>query len=254
MGIIRFVTLGTLEVVHDGRPILITAPKVRNVLALFVLRANTVVRVDTLVEELWGDKPPRSAITTTQTYIYQLRKFFAHEFGMAGNEILATKDPGYVMHLGDQQVDVRQFMRLIGEGRALLESRDPYQASEVLGRALALWNGSALSNVDAGAVLEAHIAHLEEERIRALELRIEADLQLGRHRELIAELRNLTIAYPINEWFHSRLILALSRSGRRGEALAAYQNVRRILDNELGVGPSRELRKLQHEVLAADAV
>ncbi|MEV4636620.1 AfsR/SARP family transcriptional regulator [Actinoplanes sp. NPDC049548] len=248
----RFNILGALEMRHEMRVCTPTAPKVRWVLALLLCRANRIVGIDALTEELWGTEPPRSAVTTTQTYIYQLRKKFERE-GIADRpeDLLETRPPGYLLRLRDEELDSIVFERLAEEGRVLLAGGHVEQAAERLRQALALWRGPVLANVPVGRLLEAHVAHLEESRIRALELRITADTLLGRHRELIPELRSLTSAYPLNEWLHGRLIEALHRAGRRGEALMAYQDLRRILDDELGLEPSEELQLLQREVLGS---
>src|SRR5207249_5603424 len=116
----------------------------------------------------------------------------------------------------------------------------PDRASHLLRRALGLWRGPGLANVRRGSLLEAHAVHLEEQRMRTLELRIQADVELGRYRELIGEMRSLVAVHPLNEWFHGQLIMALSHSGRRGEALQAYQDLRRTLSNQLGVDPQPE--------------
>lgn len=244
-----FRVLGPLEVLHGDLTCTPTAPKVRGVLALLILRANHVVDTTSFIEELWGERPPRSAVTTAQTYIYHLRKLFAREAGPKGEELFVTRPPGYVLTVGERQVDLYEFEQLTRQGRTLLADGKPAEAAQVLRRALQLWRGPALANVSAGRLLEGSVAHLEEERIHATQLRIEADLQLGRHRALIAELRSLVTLYPLNEWFHGKLILALSRSGRRGESLQAYQSLRQILDRELGLAPSPELQSLQREAL-----
>ena len=136
------------------------------------------------------------------------------------------------------------------EGRELIEQRRFQEAAERLRKALGLWVGPPLSGVDVGPALEAHAAYLDELRTRALELRIQADIQLGRSRELIPELHTLISRDPLNEWFHARLIDALHRSGRRGDALHAYQRLRAVLNRELGLEPAPELQRLQSEVLS----
>lgn len=250
----RFNLLGTLEIIKDGRLSVPTAPKVRGVLALLLVRANHVVDIDSIIAELWGVNPPRSAVTTTQTYVYHLRRKFERELTSDGAEMLCTAPPGYVLRVPEENLDVVRFERLARQGRALLEEDRYEEAARRLREALALWRGAPLSNVPVGRLLEAHIAHLEETRIRALELRIQADNALGRHRELIPELRSLVAAYPLNEWFHGQLIGALHRAGRRGEALRAYQNVRAVLGEELGLEPSVELQRLQRDVLTGGGV
>jgi DNA-binding SARP family transcriptional activator len=149
------------------------------------------------------------------------------------------------------QLDAHVFERLVAEGRTLLADGQFEAAAQGLRGALSLWRGPALANITPGRLLEGHVAHLEELRIRAIELRIQAESALGRHRELIPDLRALVAAHPLNEWLHGRLIDALYRAGRRGEALLAYQNLRATLNEELGLEPSAELQRLQRQVLTA---
>jgi len=249
-----FKLLGVFEVTSDangalsaGRSATPRAPKVRGVLALLLLQANRVVHVETIIEELWGPNPPRSAVTIVQTYIYHLRKIFAAEnLDPPGKPLLATRSPGYLLHAEPEQVDAEVFERLVQEGRDLKEKDRPRQAAAALSRALGMWTGPALADVPQGRLLQAHAVHLEE-------LRINADMAMGKHRELIAELRSLTCAHPFHEWFHGQLITVLSRSGRRSEALQAYQSLRALLSEELGVDPSPALQQLQQHVLALGA-
>jgi DNA-binding SARP family transcriptional activator len=246
----RFKVLGALEIVNGHRVCTPTAPKSRQVLALLLLCANQVVHVDYLIEELWGEEPPKSAMTQAQTYIYQLRKVIQREkLETPGSRLLVTKAPGYLFRVEPAQVDVFVFQRLVWQGRKLLESGAVEAAAQVLRQALDMWAGPMLADVTPGRVLGAHVVRLEEQRLRALELRIQADMRLDLHRELIGELRSLVATHPLNEWFHGQLIIVLSRAGRRSEALQAYQNLRNTLQGELGIEPSPELRRLQHEVL-----
>ncbi|WP_084961150.1 AfsR/SARP family transcriptional regulator [Thermoactinospora rubra] len=246
-----FKVLGPLEIAHDGRSCTPTPHKLRQVLALLVLRANQIVPTDLLVQELWGDDPPKSAQTTLHTYVYQLRKLMERD-GLCrrGEEPIQTRPPGYLLRAGQADVDAFVFERLARRGRRLLEDGDAARAAAVLREALDLWSGPALADVIPGPVLQGHAVALEEERVRALELRIQADLALGRHRDLIAELRLLVAVYPFNEWFHGQLITALGRSHRRGEALEVYHALRRRLDEELGLAPSPELQELYRELLS----
>lgn len=248
---LRFQVLGPLEVFDEDRVCTPTPPKVNRVLALLLFRANQVVSIDSLIEELWGEHPPQSAIGTAQTYIYQLRRFLDPRDDRAPEqEWLITKAPGYLTRVSGHQLDVTAFEALSRQGRQLLERGHPEQASHLLRRALDLWKGPILANIRRGGLLEAHAIHLEEERMRTLELRIQADAELGRHRELIGEMRSLVAIHPLNEWFHGQLIVALSHSGRRGEALQAYQDLRLVLSNQLGLDPQPELQRLHQEVLS----
>ena len=157
------------------------------------------------------------------------------------------------MHLRPEQIAAHTFARLSRRGRELLENGKTADAADALRQALQLWRGPALANVLTGRLLESHAVHLEEERLRTLKLRILADAELGRHHALIGELRSLVATYPLNEWFHGQLIAALSRSGRRSEALQAYHSLRQLLRNELGLDPQPELQRLQQEVLSYDS-
>ena len=247
----RFNLLGPLEIVLDDEStVILSASKLGQVLGLLLIRSNEIVSVESLLQELWGDEPPRSALTTLQTYVYHARRMFAREgFGGPSRTLLVTRPRGYLIEVEPDEVDVKVFERLVKQGRALLDESRTEEASDRLRAALDMWRGPALASISVGEVLEAHVAHLGELRIRAVEMRIQAEKQLGRHRELIPELRSLVVDYPLNEYFHGQLINALNRSGRRAEALQAYQNLRRVLKEELGVEPTADVQRLQQEVL-----
>jgi DNA-binding SARP family transcriptional activator len=248
---VHYKLLGALEVV-GSRNCTPVAPKLRSVLALLLLQANRVVHLDALIDELWGPDPPKSAVTTVQTYIYHLRKIFvAEELNPPGGQLIATKQPGYLFHTELEQVDTEVFERLLRQGRDLMEQGHPRPAAASLGQALDMWTGPALEDVPQGDLLRAHAVHLEERRINTLELRIQVDISLGRQHQLIPELSSLVCTYPLNEWFHGQLITALSQAGRRSDALLAYQTLRSLLSEELGVDPSTALQLLQRQVIAA---
>lgn len=248
----RFTILGALEVLKDEQVCTPSAPKVLQILALLLLRANRPLQMEVVVEELWGDSPPKSAVTTAQTYICHLRKVLGQEgLSTEEGELLVTRPYGYLFQIAPEQLDALVFQRKLSEGRQLLEEGRPDMASACLHEALDLWTGPILAHVARGPVLGAYAIRLEEQRLRALELRIQSDVLLGRDRELIGELRSLVMQYPLNEWFHGQLIRALSRAGRRNEALEAYRRVRETLTNELGLEPSDELQDLHQEVLGA---
>ena len=245
--------LGPLKVQWQDRVATPTAPKIRQVLALLAMNANNVVRTDQLIEELWEDRPPRSAATTLQTYIYQLRKRYLLAGDGAGEApSLETTSNGYVLTLEEDCVDVKRFARIAERGRAQFDAGDIETAAETLREALRLWRGPALYDVSIGPVLQAFSVWLEELGKNVLELRIDADMMLGMHAELVGELAALVAEDPTHEGFQSKLILALYRAGRRADALQAFQLAREALDRELGVDPSPKLQQLQRGILTAD--
>ncbi|MFE6975931.1 BTAD domain-containing putative transcriptional regulator [Streptomyces sp. NPDC057682] len=250
--------LGALEVRENGVSITPTAPKPRQVLALLALHADQVVPVSVLVEELWGSKPPRSARTTLQTYVLQVRDLIAVALlkdpsdrpARTSKEVLVTAPGGYMLVSGDGVSDVREFDRLAGIGYRAMDAGDFPRAAETLRQALDLWTGEPFSGVQAGAQLGMEVKRLEETRLCALDQRIDADLRLGRHRELLAELTVLVSRYRTHENLHAQFMIALHRSGRRGEALGLYRRLRNTLVHELGIEPSARLARLQKSLLA----
>jgi DNA-binding SARP family transcriptional activator/tetratricopeptide (TPR) repeat protein len=172
--------------------------------------------------------------------------------GQAGAGLIGTRPPGYVLQLGDSGFDVREFEVLAARGRAAAQTGAWAQAAGLLREALGLWRGEALADVPSQLLRQREVPPLEDLRLQVLGTRIDADLALGRHGEVVAELRQLVAAHPLWEHFHAQLMLGLYRSGRQGDALAAYQDVRRVLAGELGVDPGPELRLLQQQILAAD--
>ncbi|GAA1846872.1 AfsR/SARP family transcriptional regulator [Actinomadura bangladeshensis] len=250
---LHFKLLGPLEVAGGGSAFAPTAPRVLNTLALLLVRGGRVVPLDTIIEELWGDDPPRSAARTAQTYVYQIRRWLTAGAAPAGDEdVLLTRPPGYLLRVAPEQLDLSRFDRLLAEGRALLQDGRAADAVDPLCRALDLWTGPPMANVELGRVLESHAAALDEHRAHALNLRIEADLRLGRHRELIGELRSLVALKPYDEWYHTLLVCALARSGRRYDALEAFHAARHILAEDLGLSPSPELSEVHTAVLQGE--
>ncbi|WUH94320.1 AfsR/SARP family transcriptional regulator [Streptomyces sp. NBC_00433] len=246
---VTFNVLGQLEAIQAGRDFAPTAPRVKAVLALLALNANRVVSTDTLFAELWGDRPPRSAATTLQTYVYQLRRIL--DAIPQGEQCcgIVTRAPGYVLCVPDGRIDADRFVALADQGRALWRQERVEEAAERLRQALGLWRGRALADINPGPELTIHRAHLCELRLRVLELRIQADARLGQHHELIPELRSLVAEHRLNERLHAQLIDSLRQAGFRAEALQAYQNLRRVLRTELGLEPAQEVQRLQAEVL-----
>ncbi|GBP99889.1 hypothetical protein SSP531S_12920 [Streptomyces spongiicola] len=249
--------LGTLQVVHDGTHVTPSAPKVRQVLALLALRANSTVPLHQLVEELWEERPPSSAATTLQTYIYQLRKLPGlSESGRAdpGAPLgaLLTTPGGYRLSVPEGCLDSRRFADLATRGRRAMEEGAVSEAAATLHRALAVWRGPALCDLAPGPIAGIDALRLEEQRYEVLEERIDADLLLGRHHRLISELTALAADNPTREGLHAKLMLALYRAGRRPDALEVFQRIRQVLSRELGLEPCSELQRLHQQVLAGD--
>jgi len=246
--------LGPLSVYLNGAPVMPGAAKQRQVLALLAINAGRVVTVSALVEELWGDSPPPSAPTTLQTYILELRKRMAAVMGPGQDpkRVLVTRHDGYLLAAGARQIDVQEFARLARAGRAAAEGGDHRLAAELFGRALALWRGPAFVDVRMGRVLELEAMALEEARLAALGRRIDSDLAIGSHADLIGELSALVARHPMNENFFAQLITALYRAGHIGRALQEFQRLRSSLIDELGVEPSARLQRLHQAVLARD--
>lgn len=250
--------LGPLTVRRFGESIVPNAGKPRQILALLALRAGRVVPAPVLMEEIWGEDTPRSATTTLQTYILQLRRKIADALPPGAREsakdVLTTSFGGYALVSDDVRTDAQEFHRLVAQGGSALAAGDAGTASAVLRLGLQLWQGDALTGVPVGRVLGLEVLGLEEARMRALELRIEADLQLGRHADLVAELRVLAAQYPMNETFSAQLMLALYRSEGSWRALDEFRRLRRTLADELGVEPTPRLQRLHRAVLSGSAV
>ncbi|MCX5339138.1 AfsR/SARP family transcriptional regulator [Streptomyces atratus] len=230
----------------------ITATKLRQVLALLAVNAGSTVGVERMIDELWPDGPPNTVKTIVQTYVHQLRKLFDRSFQSArGAELLVTRPDGYVLAVPSDNVDVFRFQSLLDRSRNELRRKQPTRAAELLREALRLCRGPIAADITSGPTLYGLSVLLEELRLEAVSLRIEADLADNRHREIVGELRSLVATHRLHESFYIKLMEALHRSGRRGEALTVYRDLRCILDDELGLKPSSEARKLQHEILVS---
>ncbi len=246
--------LGPLSVRINHVPVMPDAAKPRQVLALLALNAGRVVTVSSLIDELWGDEPPPSAVTTLQTYILESRRRMGAALGLGQDpkRLLRTRLNGYLLDAQAARIDFREFERLAQSGRAAAERRDDRSAADLLGQALALWRGAALVDVRKGRILELEVAALEETRLAVLSRRIEADLALGRHADILGELTALAARHPLNERLSAQLITALYRTGHTGRALEAFHQLRSSLVTELGIEPSAQLQRLQHAVLSRD--
>src|SRR6266516_98411 len=241
----EFSLLGPLAANCNGDPIALGGQKRRALLAALLLEANKVVSRDRLIDALWGEDPPETARNTVQVYVSQLRKLLPK--GM-----LETVPPGYRLVVEPEAVDVFEFQRLSQKGQAALAAGDPAGAADTLRTALALWRGAPLADLAWEPFAHVEITRLEELRLAALEDRIDADLALGRHGQLVAELERLVAEQALRERPRAQLMLALYRSGRQADALAVYQRARRTLVDELGIEPGESLRKLERAILAHD--
>ena len=241
----EFRILGPLEVWDEGGEVSLGGPKPRALLAVLLLHPNEVVPADRLIDELWGEDSPEDAAAALRVNVSRLRKALAQD-------VLTTRSPGYVIRVEPDELDLHRFERLVDEGRSLLARGLAADASERLRDALALWRGPALADFAYESFAQAAIARLEEIRLAAVELRIDADLALGRHDELVGELEALVAEHPLRERLRRYLMTALYRSGRQAEALDAYQDARRALVDELGIDPSPALQELERAILRQD--
>jgi predicted ATPase/DNA-binding SARP family transcriptional activator len=242
-----FRILGSLEVRADGRPIEIAAAKQRAVLTVLLLHANAVVSSDRLIDDIWGARARNGLKHALQVYVSELRKAAA-----CVADVLVTRAPGYMLQVEPGELDRDRFERLVAEGGEALASGHPELASERLRGALSLWRGPALADFAYEPFAQTEIARLEELRLQALESRVEAELALGRHGDLVAELEALVGEHPLRERAREQLMLALYRSGRQAEALEAYRNGRRLLVEEVGIEPSPALQLLERRILVQD--
>lgn len=251
---VRIQVLGDFSVLVAGRDVTPSAPKLRQILAVLVLRFNEVVHLEALVDEVWGDRPPRNAAAALHTYVYELRRELFAEVPAGATRFLQTRQQGYLAHVPAEEIDMTVFERLVADGGTALSDGDAARAREHLAEALSLYRSQALGNIRCGELLAGHVTRLEEVRLRALEMRVEADLQLGRHHEVIGELKAIVAGQPFHEGFHAELMLALHRAGRRNEALDTYQVLRRRLVEELGIEPGQTVQRLQRALVSTDAV
>ncbi|MFD0275310.1 BTAD domain-containing putative transcriptional regulator [Kitasatospora sp. NPDC127111] len=241
--------LGPVEVLYAGEPIAVTAPKERDLLALLLLAANRPVPAEELIDGLWGSSPPATARTTLQNYVKRLRRALA---AAGDREVLATTPGGYLLRSDQAFLDLREFGQLTGAAAEAAERGDHAAASARLRAALALWRGDALAGCRAERLSLTEAPRLDESRAVAFENRIESDLRLGRHADVLGEIRAETARHPLRERLHGHLMTALYRSGHRSEALAAYQHARELLVRELGLEPGPELISLHARILADD--
>jgi len=247
--VVEFGVLGPLEVTVAGQSVAIGGTRTRAVLALMLVNANRVVSADALADQLWPDLAADRAAANLQVRLSELRRAL-RSVGEAGR--LETRPPGYVLHVGPDEFDVLRFEALFAAGRDALAAGNPDGAVRLLDQSLALWRGAALGDVDDTQFVSAEQARLEEERLGALEVRIDALLRCGRHQQTIAELEMLTTRHPFRERLWYQRLLALYRSGRQADALRAYRELRSALVDHLGIEPGTELRELETRILRQD--
>jgi DNA-binding SARP family transcriptional activator len=249
----EFRILGPVEV-RDGaqRQLDLGGPMPRVLLSVLLVHANQVVSTDRLIDELWGEAAPPTARNVLQCHVSRLRRALRAGLNRAEPDaVLVTRRPGYLLRVEAGQLDLHCFEELLGQARQASAEGDRPRAAERLRAALAQWRGPALA--DASETLRRTVgARLEEARLTALEERLDADLALGQHAELVGELEALVAAHPDRERPRRQLMLALYRSGRLAEALGVYRSTRRLLVEELGVEPSPALQRLERAMLAAD--
>ena len=240
-----FRILGPLEVVADGASLRLGGPKQRATLAILLLSANRVVPVERLADDLYAGAAPVTAVTQVQRQVSELRK-------LVREPVIETRAPGYTIHVSPEQLDLSRFERRVEEATELLARGEAQRANDLLREALTLWRGPALADLAYESFAQTAIERLEEIRLAALAQRIEADLALERHREVVGELQQLSDEHPTQEAFRAQLMLALYRSGRQTEALDVYRKTRATLSEEFGIEPSPRLRELERTILTQD--
>ena len=240
-----FRILGPLEVVADGASLRLGGPKQRATLAILLLSANRVVPVERLADDLYAGAAPVTAVTQVQRQVSELRK-------LVREPVIETRAPGYTIHVSPEQLDLSRFERRVEEATELLARGEAQRANDLLREALTLWRGPALADLAYESFVQTAIERLEEIRLAALAQRIEADLALERHREVVGELQQLSDEHPTQEAFRAQLMLALYRSGRQTEALDVYRKTRATLSEEFGIEPSPRLRELERAILTQD--
>jgi DNA-binding SARP family transcriptional activator len=242
--------LGPLRVVDEYGSSSISAPKIELLLAALLIRVDQLVPADHLVSEIWDQHPPRRVTAGLHVYVSQLRKFLGRP--MRPNSPIVTRPPGYQLELGPDELDAHTFLRLAKAGRQLHREGNFEAAADHFERALALWRGLILGDLQGGQIVNGFVTRLNEERLEIVELMLDARLALGRHRELTGQLYALTRDHPLRESFYRQLMVALYRSERQADALKVYQDARRTLKQELGLEPCRALQELHRAILTGD--
>jgi DNA-binding SARP family transcriptional activator len=245
----QYRVLGSIEIENRcGAPLTLCGARQRALLAIFLLHANQLVSPDRLIDELW-ERPPRSATAALQNHVSRLRKVLHGN----GEQVLLTRPNGYLLQIDHGDLDIDQFEDLVAGGQQAARSGKVEVAAATLRRALSLWRGRPFEGIEYEPFVQAEIARLEERRLMVLEARLSADLALGRHDDLVAELQALVLAHPYREEIRRQLMLALYRSGRQAESLSTYHDARRTLIGDLGIEPGPALRRLEQAILRQDS-
>ena len=246
----QFEVLGPLQVLDAGRPLILGRPKQRAVLAVLLLDAGRVVSLDRLVEEVWGRESPPQAVASVQAYVSHLRRLLEPQRAPgAPPTVIVNQAPGYRVVVGPEDLDAARFETLAQAGHDLLQGDDPARAAETLEQALRLWRGPVLADLGDAPFVQAERARLEDLRLTALEGRLSADLALGRHARIVAELEQLSAEHPFRERLQGLRMAALYRCGRQAEALQSFGQFRTQLREELGLDPGQALRDLERDIL-----
>ncbi|MEU4526396.1 AfsR/SARP family transcriptional regulator [Amycolatopsis sp. NPDC024027] len=228
----------------------IRASKIKILLAVLLVRSGEVVTTGQLMTEIWGDGVPRRAMAGIHVYVSQLRKVLRRPEQRESQVV--TCSPGYMLQLGDDELDVKVFTDLVKAGKESVRDGRHAEAVTRLQSALGLWRGPAFDELRGGPILEGFDSWLAELRIGCVQTLIDAQFELGRHREVIGQLHSLVAEHPLREAFYRQLMVALYRSERQAEALGVYQAARRVLVDELGLEPGRALQELHAAILRAD--
>lgn len=248
----EFRVLGPLSIQKKSGESIRTSGKPRQLLALLLLNESHRVSASSLIAELWDDTPPPSAQTALQTHIFYLRKEFARKLGVAqsvvARDLLQTRDGGYQINVRETFFDLPEFHRLRATAQAMSRTGDASGASRELGRALDLWRGPALLDVDQGRMLRAAVAELDASRLETLVLFFDTQLRMGRHRETLSELARLVVHHPHHEELHTQFMIALCRSGYRARALKVFDELSRNMRDDLGMEPSPRISGLRHAI------
>jgi DNA-binding SARP family transcriptional activator len=240
--------LGPLQVRNGEAELTVSAAKQRVLLATLLLRANHVVSFDELAETIWDGEPASGANTTVRNYVRRLRQVL----GPAAGARVVTRDPGYLIEVSEDELDLLRFSRLFRDGGSAVRACDWRRASQTLSTALALWRGSPLADIPSERLRRDEVPPLNQARLQAVEWRFDAELQLGRHADAVTALEAASARHPLRERFHVLLMLAQYRCGRQADALATYRRVRATIADELGVEPGPELRRTHELILRAD--